>query len=60
MYEAFETELAPYLDDKINKNELWHPREICEYLSFNAIYHTLFGQRIDRNQNYAIKSFKIC
>ena len=47
--EAFDKELKPYLEKKIDQNEVWYPREICEYIAFNSIYHTMFGQRIERN-----------
>eukprot|EP01083_Nonionella_stella_P023808 65837_1 len=47
--QSIDTDLVPYLDDIGNKNELWFPRKICQYLAFNTLYHTMFGQSIQRN-----------
>eukprot|EP01083_Nonionella_stella_P023807 65832_1 len=46
--DAMETDLVPYLDDLIHKNELWIPRKLCQYLAFNTLYRTMFGESIDR------------
>ena len=46
--ESIKLELVPYLNKIINDDNIWYPREICQYLAFNTIYHTMFGKRIER------------
>ena len=43
------TELDPVLNDLINSNKAWYPKDLCGYIAFNTIFSTLFGQKLDRN-----------
>ena len=37
------------MEKQNNKNESWKPRKLCQYLAFNTLYHTLFGDPIKRD-----------
>ena len=49
LQESIKSELEPYLSDIISNNDIWYPRELCQYLAFNTLYHTMFGDRILRD-----------
>eukprot|EP01084_Bolivina_argentea_P300469 518116_1 len=49
MHQAVTTEIEPYLKNILNENAVWYPREIMTYIAFNTIFHTLFGEQVERN-----------
>eukprot|EP01084_Bolivina_argentea_P259892 438719_1 len=49
VYESIDVTLEPFLNDIINKNDVWYPRQMCKWLAFNTIYHTMFGEQIKRD-----------
>ena len=46
--QAMNEEFAPYLNDIIDSNKTWYPKEICSYIAVNTIFSTLFGRNIGR------------
>eukprot|EP01084_Bolivina_argentea_P024360 45402_1 len=45
MNNSFENTLVKYLDNIVNKNELWSPKEVLEYITFNTIFVSSFGDQ---------------
>ena len=49
LLQALESEVVPLLNDLEKQNKSWYSREINQFLAFNTLYHTLFGEQADRN-----------
>eukprot|EP01084_Bolivina_argentea_P277844 474493_1 len=49
LQQAINKELEPLLKNLMVQNQLWFPRELCQYLAFNTLFHTMFGKQIERN-----------
>ena len=47
--DSIKMELEPYLSDIIKNNEIWYPRDLVQYLEFNTLYHTMFGEPCERD-----------
>ena len=49
--DVMKTELKPYLDEIMETNKGWNPKEIFEFITFNTIYSTLVGKKLSRNSD---------
>ena len=47
--QAMKSVVDPLLTKLVEQNEAWYSREITQYLSFNTMYHTIFGRQAERN-----------
>merc|ERR1712032_1525780 len=45
--EAFEHTLFPKLIEFCNNGQVWYPRTLLSYTSFNTMFHANFGRSID-------------